>query len=88
VRYLGIDEIHLGKKKRFYTIVIDWEDGRILWAKPGRGKAALRGFWRRLRLAKAQIKAVAIDMSGAYWSACWSTCRRPLWSLTNSTCSS
>ena len=69
VRYLGIDEIHLGKKKRFYTIVIDLEDGRILWAKPGRGKAALRGFWRRLRLAKAQIKAVAIDMSGAYWSA-------------------
>lgn len=69
VRYLGIDEIHLGKTHRFYTIVIDLEDGRILWAKPGRGKAALRGFWRRLRLAKARIKAVAIDMSGAYWSA-------------------
>jgi transposase len=69
VRYLGIDEIHLGKKARFYTIVIDLEDGRILWAKPGRGKAALRGFWRRLRLAKVKIKAVAIDMSGAYWSA-------------------
>ena len=30
VRYLGIDEIHLGKKHRFYTIVIDLEDGRIL----------------------------------------------------------
>jgi transposase len=59
----------LGKKKRFYTIVIDLEDGRILWAKPGRGKSALRGFWRRLRLAKAKIQAVAMDMSGAYWSA-------------------
>lgn len=69
VRYLGIDEIHLGKKQRFYTIVIDLEDGRILWAKPGRGKAALRGFWRRLRVAKAKIKAVATDMSAAYWSA-------------------
>jgi len=69
VRFLGIDEIHLGRKNRFYTIVIDLEDGRILWAKPGRGKAALRGFWRRLRLAKAKIQAVAIDMSGAYWSA-------------------
>jgi len=69
VRYLGIDEIHLGKKKSFYTIVIDLEDGRILWAKPGRGKAALRGFWRRLRLAKAKIRAVATDMSAAYWSA-------------------
>jgi len=69
VRYLGIDEIHLGKKSRFYTIVIDLEDGRILWAKPGRGGAALRGFWRRLRLAKTQVRAVATDMSAAYWSA-------------------
>lgn len=69
VRYLGIDEIHLGRKQRFYTIVIDLEDGRIVWAAPGRGKAALRGFWRRLRVAKAKIKAVATDMSAAYWSA-------------------
>ena len=57
------------KKSRYYTIVIDLEDGRILWAKPGRGGAALRGFWRRLRLAKAKIRAVATDMSAAYWSA-------------------
>jgi transposase len=69
VRYLGIDEIYLGKQQRFYTIVIDLEDGRILWAKPGRGKAALQGFWRRLRVAKVKIKAVATDMSAAYWSA-------------------
>jgi transposase len=69
VRYLGIDEIHLGKKVRFYTIVIDLEDGRILWAKPGRGKAALRAFWQRLRRAGAEIRAVATDMSAAYWSA-------------------
>ena len=69
VRYLGIDEIHLGKTRRYYTIVIDLEDGRILWARPGRGKAALRGFWRRLRLARARIQAVATDMSAAYWSA-------------------
>jgi transposase len=69
VRYLGIDEIHLGKKQRYYTIVIDLEDGRILWAKPGRGGAALQGFWRRLRLAKTKIQAVATDMSAAYWCA-------------------
>lgn len=69
VRYLAIDEIHLGRTKRFYTIVIDLEDGQILWAAKGRGKDALRGFWRRLRLAKAKIRAVATDMSAAYWSA-------------------
>jgi len=69
VRYLGIDEIHLGSKNRYYTIVIDLEDGRILWAKPGRGGSALKGFWPRLRRARAKIKAVATDMSAAYWSA-------------------
>jgi transposase len=69
VRYLAIDEIHLGRKRKFYTIVIDLEDGRILWAAAGRGKNVLRGFWRRLRLAKARIQAVATDMSAAYWSA-------------------
>ena len=69
VRYLAIDEIHLGTKNRFFTIVLDLDDGRILWAKPGRGKAALRGFWRRLRAAQAKIRAVATDMSAAYWSA-------------------
>ena len=69
VRYLGIDEIHLGSKKRYFTIVIDLEDGRILWGKPGRGGAALQGLWPRLRRAKTKIKAVATDMSAAYWSA-------------------
>lgn len=69
VRYLGMDEIHLGKQQRFYTMVIDLEEGRILWATPGRSKAALQGFWRRLRVAKAKIQAVATDMSAAYWSA-------------------
>jgi len=69
VRYLGIDEIHVGRKRRFYTIVTDLEDGRILWVKSGRGKAALQGFWRRLRLSRAKIRAVATDMSAAYWSA-------------------
>ena len=69
VRYLGLDEIHLGKTRRFYTIVLDLEDGRILWARPGRGQAAWQGFWRRWRLAQARIKAVATDLSAAYWSA-------------------
>jgi len=68
-RSLSWDEIHLGRKRKFYTVVIDLEDGRILWAVPGRGKSVLRGFWRRLRLAKARIRAVATDMSAAYWSA-------------------
>ena len=66
---LSIDEIYLGRRKRFYTLVIDLDTGRIVWAAPGRGGDTLRKFWRALRLSKAKIKAVAMDMSPAYWAA-------------------
>ena len=49
--------------------MIDLDTGRILWVAKGRGKDALRKFWRRLRLARARVEAVACDMSAAYWSA-------------------
>ena len=41
VQYLAIDEIHLGSKKRYYTIVLDLADGRILGAAAGRKRALL-----------------------------------------------
>jgi transposase len=68
-KYLSIDEIYVGKGKKFYTLVLDLESGRIVWVSRGRGKAALRGFWRRVPKARAKIVAVAMDMSGAYWAA-------------------
>ena len=69
LRRLAIDELYLGKKFKFITLVIDLDTGRIVWVGRGRGKAALVKFWRRLRLAKARIEAVACDMSAAYWAA-------------------
>ena len=49
VRYLSIDEIYVGKRRGFYTLVMDIQSGRILWVSQGRGKAGLKGFWPRLR---------------------------------------
>jgi len=69
VRDLSIDEIYVGRRRGFYTLVMDIESGRILWVSPGRGKAGLRGFWPRLRRSRVRIHAVAMDMSGAYWAA-------------------
>jgi transposase len=69
VRDLSIDEIYVGKRRGYYTLALDLESGRILWVSPGRGKAGLQGFWRRLRRSRAQIRAVAMDMSGAYYAA-------------------
>jgi transposase len=69
VEFLGIDEVYLGKLHKFVTIVIDWKTGRILHVAKGRGENALRPFFRRLRLGKARIKAVATDMGAAYAAA-------------------
>lgn len=69
VELLAIDELYLGRLHKFITIVIDWQSGRVLYVAKGRGEDALRPFFRRLRLAKARIKAVATDLSAAYAAA-------------------
>ena len=69
VRYIAIDEIYLGKKRKFVTLVMDLESGRVLYVGKGKGKAALKGFWNKIRRYKANIKAVATDMASGYMSA-------------------
>lgn len=69
VSRIGVDENYLGKKAKYVTLVVDLDSGRVLWVGKGRGKEALEGFWERLRQSGTKIKAVACDMSGAYWSA-------------------
>jgi transposase len=66
VRRIGIDEIYLGRKDKFVTLVIDLDRGRIIWVGAGRGGSALREFWRRMKCSGARLDAVAMDMSGAY----------------------
>jgi transposase len=69
VRRLAIDEISIGRRHRYLTVVIDVDSGRVLFVGKGKGTAALNGFWPRLRAAHAKVEAVAIDMSPAYISA-------------------
>jgi len=66
VRQIAIDEIYLGKARRFVTLVLDLESGRIIWVGQGRGGEALREFWRRFKQSRGRLQAVAMDMSGAY----------------------
>ena len=66
VRSIAIDELYLGRTHKYVTLVMDLESGRIIWVEQGRGSQALREFWRRFKLSGARLKAVAMDMSGAY----------------------
>ncbi len=66
---LAIDEIYLGRQRKFLTIVINWQTGAIVFAGRGKGADALKPFWKRLRSSRAKIQAVATDMSSAYYAA-------------------
>ena len=69
LRYIAIDEVYLGRKRKYITIVIDLETGRVIHVGKGKGKDALKGFWGRLKRSKANIKAVATDMASGYMAA-------------------
>jgi transposase len=69
LRYLAVDEIAVKKGHRYVTIVLDLDSGAAIFVGDGKGADALKPFWKRLRHSRAEVRAVAIDMSPAYMSA-------------------
>jgi transposase len=69
VRYIAIDEVYLGRKRKFFTIVMDLETGRVIHVGKDKGKDALKGLWKRLKRCSANILAVATDMASGYMAA-------------------
>jgi len=69
LKRIAIDEISIGKRHRYLTIVLDLDTGAVVFVGDGKGADALLPFWRRLKPSRARIDAVAIDMSPAYISA-------------------
>ncbi len=69
VRYIAIDEVYLGRKRKYITIAMDLQSGRVIHVGKGKGKDALKGLWKRLKRCKANILAVATDMASGYMAA-------------------
>lgn len=69
LKAIGIDEIYLGKKHRFRTVVLDLVSGAVVFVGQGKGAAALDPFWKKLGKNKDKILAVAADLSPAYTQA-------------------
>jgi transposase len=69
VKRLSIDEIYIGRKRKFLTLVIDYDTGRIIWVANGRDSHCLRDFFKRLKRSKAKVEAVSMDMSKAFANA-------------------
>ena len=68
--WIGCDEISYGAEHKFLTCVADHQQGRIVWAAPGRNAKTLQAFFDGLTdEQRASIKAVSIDMSAGYEKA-------------------
>ena len=69
LQFLAIDEISIKKGHKYLTCVYDLETGRVVFVGDGRSSDTLKPFWKKLKRAKAKIKAIAIDMSSAFIKA-------------------
>lgn len=69
LKQIAIDEIAVSKGHRYLTVVLDLENGAVVFVGNGKGADALLPFWKRLRASHAKIEAVATDMSPAYIDA-------------------
>jgi len=69
LKRIAIDEISIGKGHRYLTIVLNLNNGAIVFVGMGKGADALNPFFSRLKRTKGgadKIEAVATDMSPAY----------------------
>jgi transposase len=66
LKEIAIDEVAVGKGHQYFTLVLDLRTGAVVYVGDGKGVAALKAFWKRLRAARAKVRAVATDMGKAY----------------------
>jgi transposase len=69
LKKIAIDEISIGKRHQYLTVVLDLKTGAVVFVGDGKGAEALEPFWKKIKSSGAKIKAVAMDMSPAYISA-------------------
>jgi transposase len=64
---IAMDEFAIQKGHRYATVIIDPTVKKVLWVGRGRGRADIRPFFDLLGAdGRNRIKAVAMDMNGAY----------------------
>jgi len=64
LRQMGVDEIHLGKKQKFLTVVSNLETGEPLWFGRERKKETLDEFFQKQLsvFQRSAIRAACVDM--------------------------
>lgn len=67
LHFIGVDEISYGRPKKFLTVVVDHERGRVVWAAEGKSSETLGRFFDELGAERCVgLEVVSMDMSAAY----------------------
>jgi transposase len=66
LKEIAIDEVAVGKGHTYFTLVLNLRSGAVVYVGDGKGVQALTAFWKRLRAARAKVRAVATDMGKPY----------------------
>lgn len=67
VEAIVMDEFAIHKGHRYATVIVEAATKRVLWVGRGRGREDVRPFFEQLGPAGcARLRAVAMDMNGAY----------------------
>jgi transposase len=66
LKEIAIDEVAVGKGHEYFTLVLNLRSGAVVYVGEGKGVQALTAFWKRLRAARAKVRAVATDMGKPY----------------------
>jgi len=62
LKRVAIDEVYMGKKAGYLTIVLDLQTGIVVYVGKGKSGESLEPFWSRLKRAKVKLEVVATDM--------------------------
>lgn len=69
LKRIAIDEIAIRRGHQYLTVVLDLETGRVVYVEEGKDHEALKRFFRKIKRARADLDAIAVDMSTGYRKA-------------------
>lgn len=70
LRLIGVDELSYMRHHKYVTVVVDHEQGRVVWAAEGKSAATLKLFFEDLGAKRSsELEAVTLDLSQAYINA-------------------
>lgn len=70
LKRIGVDEVSYRRGRRFLTVVVDHDSGRVVWVGEGHSQQTLAGFFDELGPERtAALQAVSVDMWAGYLKA-------------------